>query len=60
MNRRGLYESEADKLLMEGGINAKSVSQITETAKRIKEHMDNRIGSILNDENAKIDPTYFI
>ena len=32
-----MFELEADKLLSEGGINSKSVTEITETAKRIKE-----------------------
>ena len=59
IHRRALYESEADKLLAEGGINAKSVSAITETAKRIKEHMDSRISKVLEEET-KIEPTYFI
>ena len=37
VQRRAMFELEADKLLAEGGINSKSVTEITETAKRIKE-----------------------
>lgn len=37
VQRRAIYELEADKLISEGGINTKSVSYITETANRIKD-----------------------
>ena len=59
MQRRGLYELEADKLLAEGGINSKSVTAITETAKRIKEQMDVRISKVIEDQT-KIEPIFFI
>ena len=59
VQRRALYELEADKLLAEGGINSKSVTAITETAKRIKEQMDVRITSII-DDHTKITPLFFI
>jgi len=37
VQRRAIYELEADKLISEGGINTKSVNYITETANRIKD-----------------------
>ena len=54
-----MYELESDKLLSEGGINSKSVSAITETMKKIKEQMDVRISTII-EEQTKIEPIYFI
>ena len=59
MQRRAIYELEADKLIAEGGINTKSVSYITETANRIKEQMDTRIRSIVDHETV-IEPIFFI
>ena len=47
MQRRAIYELEADKLIAEGGINTKSVNYITRTAGRIKEQMDERINNII-------------
>ena len=54
-----MFELEADKLLAEGGINSKSVTEITETAKRIKEQMDVRINNIINEQTV-IEPIFFI
>lgn len=59
MERRAIYELEADKLISEGGINTKSVNFITETANRIKDQMDLRIRSII-DQDTTIEPIFFI
>ena len=59
VQRRAIYELEADRLIAEGGINTKSVSYITETANRIKEQMDNRIRKIVDHETT-IEPIFFI
>ena len=59
VQRRTMFELEADKLLAEGGINSKSVTEITETAKRIKEQMDIRINDVINDQTV-IEPKFFI
>ncbi len=59
MQRRAIYELEADKLIAEGGINTKSVNYITETANRIKDQMDVRIGTIV-DKETLIEPNFFI
>ena len=59
IQRRAIYELEADKLIAEGGINTKSVSYITDTANRIKEQMDKRIRSIV-DNDTILEPIFFI
>lgn len=59
VQRRAIYELEADKLIAEGGINTKSVSYITERVNRIKDQMDLRIRSILDHETT-VEPIFFI
>ena len=59
MQRRAIFEMEADQLIAEGGINTKSVNYITETANRIKEQMDTRIQHIVEHETT-IEPIFFI
>ena len=59
MQRRAIYELEADKLIAEGGINTKTVNYITKTANRIKDQMDERIQSIIEAEST-LEPIFFI
>lgn len=52
------YSNETDKLLADGGISKKTVKQITEKSRTIKEFVDYRIANLL--ENFQVGPCIFI
>lgn len=52
------YCYETDKLLANGGISKKTVKEITEKSRTIKEFVDLRISNLL--ENFNVEPIVFI